>query len=864
MAAFIRSGTFTGARDGYVFKDGVKGMGYYLDEGPEAPASAPEAIAAPTWSVQCLDGTLTLSQDQAAYLSTANLPVANLPTSVVTQVLQAAEQAMKAAASGAVAATDPVPNAKENSSSNAGAAGQGKKKMKKKKKRSNKDKQPVEPVLFPEIGDRIRDAAGNTGTTRYIGTVHTSKNPYMNYVGVEWDDHTRGKHDGWLEGPNGGERYFKCPDGAGSFVKAKKLRQAKGFIECMRARYEHGGEEEKVINSVDTNRGRTKPIILIGMDKVADWHQLSEIRKASLQDQDVGKVDAEPGTLAAACPNLRELNLNKTLFGTWEELALLGRDLPLLRSLQFSGNRVNRLPFPLPADHALLSPRLAFPALSVLVLSNSQVKFGQVRALDQAMPKLAELHLCGNGIDSFNAPSSTYAEWAMTTGDRTEDNRGKVGRPLLGCFPELKVLNVSDNNFSDWRQFWRLAWLPKLEKLLLNNNHVTGVEHLGTAMLDDGAVAPDYTVVYDPAVVADAPTGTASKEDEEQKAESQQRYDTIDGSSSTKNQDMVKWVKQTGVSQSARDVSAAASAGTAAPTEQEPFAALKHLSLSHNPIADWSSVDAIDKLPGVEYLRVQHTPIAQTGSTSVTRQNVIARVGSLRSLNGGEVRPMERSDAEKLYLKRLLTAEMRKQQDAPAAKEESQPPLTLASCMERLTPEHPRLATLLALHGEPTVRRAVAGAGPMGSVAGDALRITLVSNEPRSCTIPPMQKRLPESMTIRQVKLIAQRKFKVPADEMSLYYRDHTTAGHPEHLADDDQDLSYYGVQNGGEILMEGKNAQQNKGEAAGAAASGSSKQAQQAEAMEAIRMARQAEIEAARAGVANAADAVPYQSKFR
>ena len=64
MAAFIRSGAFDGARDGYVFKDGVKGLGYYRDEGPEAAEAAPEAAAAaPTWSVQCLDGTLTLSQD---------------------------------------------------------------------------------------------------------------------------------------------------------------------------------------------------------------------------------------------------------------------------------------------------------------------------------------------------------------------------------------------------------------------------------------------------------------------------------------------------------------------------------------------------------------------------------------------------------------------------------------------------------------------------------------------------------------------------------------------------------------------------------------------------------------------------------
>jgi len=99
----------------------------------------------------------------------------------------------------------------------------------------------------------------------------------MNWVGVEWDDHTRGKHDGWLEGPGGGERYFSCEMGAGSFVKAQKLQLSRDFVEVMRERYDHGGEEESVINSVGTLRGKSKPIILVGMDKVAVSFYLSRL-----------------------------------------------------------------------------------------------------------------------------------------------------------------------------------------------------------------------------------------------------------------------------------------------------------------------------------------------------------------------------------------------------------------------------------------------------------------------------------------------------------------------------------------------------------------------------------------------------------
>ncbi len=146
--------------------------------------------------------------------------------------------------------------------------------------------------------------------------------------------------------------------------------------------------------------------------------------------------------------------------------------------------------------------------------------------------------------------------------------------------------------------------------------------------------------------------------------------------------------------------------------------------------------------------------------------------------------------------------------------------------------------------------------------------MTLISNEPKSCTVAPMQKRLPETMTVRQVKLIAQRKFKtLRADVMELYYRDQNTAGHPEHLGDDDKDLAYYGVQDGGEILMEEGKGSVAEGDAAGAA----DKAREQAETMEAIRMARRAGhaaeiggVAAAAASKVSAADAVPFVSKIR
>ena len=46
--------------------------------------------------------------------------------------------------------------------------------------------------------------------------------------------------------------------------------------------------------------------------------------------------------------------------------------------------------------------------LQVLVLSNTAIPFGQMLALEAALPALEELHLCGNNISTFDPPRTTY------------------------------------------------------------------------------------------------------------------------------------------------------------------------------------------------------------------------------------------------------------------------------------------------------------------------------------------------------------------------------------------------------------------------------------------------------------------------
>jgi hypothetical protein len=54
----------------------------------------------------------------------------------------------------------------------------------------------------PSIGARIRFQS-NCGTVRYFGPLSNAKGMW---IGVEWDDPNRGKHDGSKDGI----RYFDC------------------------------------------------------------------------------------------------------------------------------------------------------------------------------------------------------------------------------------------------------------------------------------------------------------------------------------------------------------------------------------------------------------------------------------------------------------------------------------------------------------------------------------------------------------------------------------------------------------------------------------------------------------------------------
>ena len=140
------------------------------------------------------------------------------------------------------------------------------------------------------INQRVQDLDGYKATICYIGPVAASKNINETWIGVEWDDKTRGKHDGSCIDKLGKfHRYFECIMGAGSFVKPTKLKAPYSYYTAINDRYVAFNAPEIAIENVlpdafvSTASGAVKSIEFVGEKKLRKWQQINMITKIAMR-----------------------------------------------------------------------------------------------------------------------------------------------------------------------------------------------------------------------------------------------------------------------------------------------------------------------------------------------------------------------------------------------------------------------------------------------------------------------------------------------------------------------------------------------------------------------------------------------------
>ncbi|XP_014442295.1 tubulin-specific chaperone E isoform X4 [Tupaia chinensis] len=313
-------------------------------------------------------------------------------------------------------------------------------------------------TLTPDVIGRRVEVNGEYATVRFFGIVPPVAGPWL---GVEWDNPERGKHDGSHEGTV----YFKCrhPTG-GSFIRPNKVNFGIDFLTAVKNRYvlEDGPEDAREQTVTFGN----KPVETVGFDSVAKQQsQLSRLREISLRSCAVSSA-GDPGGVAQTCPNIRKVDLSRNLLPSWGEVVHIAEQLKHLQVLNLSENK---LQFPCTSA----SPTGTFSALKVLVLNHTGVTWAEVLRCAPGWPVLEELYLECNGIRISERPTDVLQT--------------------------VKLLDLSSNPSIEENQLSLIAYLPRLEQLILSDIGISSIHFPDAGIGGKTSMFPSlrYLVVND-------------------------------------------------------------------------------------------------------------------------------------------------------------------------------------------------------------------------------------------------------------------------------------------------------------------------------------------------------------------------------
>ncbi|XP_010290810.1 PREDICTED: tubulin-specific chaperone E [Phaethon lepturus] len=509
-------------------------------------------------------------------------------------------------------------------------------------------------------------------TVRYVGSVPPTAGIWL---GVEWDDPQRGKHDGTHEGT----QYFKCrhPRG-GSFIRPNKANFGVDFLTAVKDRYGLNDEQAGTENTLVFGR---KTVEFVGMDSIVEQQsQLNQLVDISVRECAVSHA-GQKEEISKTCANIRHINLSKNLLSSWETVTAIASQVQNLETFNISENKMK-----FPSTSTSLSN--VFSKLRILALNQTEITWTEVLLCAPGWTALEELYLTSNNITVLERPGNVLQT--------------------------LKLLDLSDNQLLDGNQLHLIAHLPRLEQLILRNTGISSIHF------------PD--------------------------------------------------------------------AGFGCKTKM--FPSLKRLAINDNKISQWSSINELDKLPSLRSLQCHNNPFMDTEKNPETlRQLIIAKISQLEVLNKSELynyithHSSERKGAELDYRKIFGN-------DWLAAGGSWDPDKNKPS--EEFLAAHPRYPLLCLKYGAPEEGE-LKGRQPL-TLKNQLLTLTIKC--PEKPEQKPVEKKLPESMTIQRVKGLLYRLLKIPGSELKLSYESSKLEGKEVELDNDLKPLQFYSIENGDCVLV--------------------------------------------------------------
>ncbi|KAF7643570.1 hypothetical protein LDENG_00237020 [Lucifuga dentata] len=307
-------------------------------------------------------------------------------------------------------------------------------------------------VSADEVGRRV-SCNGERATVRYVGTVPPTAGLWL---GVEWDNPDRGKHDGSHEGV----RYFTCshPKG-GSFIRPVKVSFGVDYLTVVRQVYQPEDEEE-----MSEDASISKNVMLIGFKE----HSFKNLSTALLKRSEVNGPGVD-GEIRKTTPNIWGLDLSGTLLSCWDDVAAITQQMSKLEELWLSDNRLR-----LPSDP--LAHCQAFSSLRVLTLNSCDLTWPQILSCASMWPQLEDLCINDNNITELQRPVGVLQSLKSLSLCRNPLEQDSV--LSLAALPRLEILNLSSTGlsvirFDDVSPGSKTAMFSTLTNLHLDHNNIS-------------------------------------------------------------------------------------------------------------------------------------------------------------------------------------------------------------------------------------------------------------------------------------------------------------------------------------------------------------------------------------------------------
>jgi len=190
---------------------------------------------------------------------------------------------------------------------------------------------------------------GYCGTIKYLGCLqHKKENDSELWLGIEWDEETRGKHNGIVENFN----YFETKNNknSGSLIKISKVNFGLELEEALNFKYNFENQKNDMyafMNNIveneryiQANKKRIE-IEFIGREKaIKKFSDYKAFPRIDLGYSYLSNISSVKENLDTMFPRLQELNLTGSLLSKWTDFALIVLSLRRLESLNFSENKL--------------------------------------------------------------------------------------------------------------------------------------------------------------------------------------------------------------------------------------------------------------------------------------------------------------------------------------------------------------------------------------------------------------------------------------------------------------------------------------------------------------------------------------------